>query len=223
LTATTKPGNWNQVDLLGPLASACDVPLGFDTDVNGAALAEGRWGVARGVEDFVYLTVGTGIGGGAVVRNQIVHGLMHLEMGHMILPPRPGDEFAGTCPFHGHCLEGLASGPAIEQRWGAKPEELPTDHPAWDLEAYYLGLGIANIVFSYSPQRMVLGGGVMHQRHLFPKVRKYARELLNGYIQHPSLTEDNETFIVSPGLGNQSGVLGAIALAEQALVREVHA
>jgi fructokinase len=220
LTATTKPGNWNQVDLLGPLKAAFGVPLGFDTDVSGAALAEGCWGNARDVEDFVYLTIGTGIGGGAVVRGEAVHGLLHLEMGHMILPRRSDDEFAGVCPFHGNCLEGLASGPAIEQRWGAKAEELPADHPAWDLEAHYLGLGLANIICTCSPQRIVLGGGVMHQRHLFPVVRESVRRTLNGYIQHEAITADNDAYIVPPGLGDRAGVLGAFALAERALAEQ---
>jgi len=220
LTATTKPGNWNQVDLLGPLQDAFGVPMGFDTDVSGAALAEGRWGNARDVDGFVYLTVGTGIGGGAVVRGETVHGLLHLEMGHMILPRRSDDDFAGVCPFHGNCLEGLASGPAIEQRWGARAEELPQDHPAWDLEAHYLGLGLTNIICTYSPQRIVMGGGVMHQTHLFPMVRDSVRRVLNGYIQHEAITADNDTYIVPPGLGDRAGVLGAFALAERALAEE---
>jgi len=220
LTATTKPGNWNQVDLLGPLQDAFGVPMGFDTDVSGAALAEGRWGNARDVDGFVYLTVGTGIGGGAVVRGETVHGLLHLEMGHMILPRRSDDDFAGVCPFHGNCLEGLASGPAIEQRWGARAEELPQDHPAWDLEAHYLGLGLTNIICTYSPQRIVLGGGVMHQQHLFPMVRASVRQVLNGYIRHESVTADNDTYIVPPGLGDRAGVLGAFSLAERALAEE---
>ncbi len=220
LTAATKPGNWNRVDLLGPLRDAFGVPLGFDTDVSGAALGEGRWGAARGLDDFVYLTVGTGIGGGAVVGGEVVHGLLHLEMGHMILPRREDDDFAGTCPFHGNCLEGLASGPAIEGRWGTRAEELPADHPAWDLQAHYLGLGLVNIVCLYSPQRIILGGGVMHQEHLFPMVRANLQDLLNGYIQHPAITEDSDTYIVPPGLSDRAGVLGAIALAERAMARE---
>lgn len=139
----------------------------------------------------------------------------------MILPRRADDEFAGTCRFHGNCLEGLASGPAIEERWGAKAQDLPEDHPAWDLEAHYLGLGVANIVCTHSPQRVILGGGVMHQLHLFPLIRRSVREVLNGYIQHPAITTDNETYIVSPGLGDRAGVLGAFALAKRALALEV--
>lgn len=220
LNASTKPGNWNRVDLLGPMRAAFGVPLGFDTDVSGAALGEGRWGAARGLDDYVYLTVGTGIGGGAVVRGETVHGLLHLEMGHMVLPRRADDEFRGTCRFHGNCLEGLASGPAIEQRWGERAEDLPADHPAWDLEAHYLGLGLANIVCTYSPQRIILGGGVMHQMHLFPMVREKVRQNLNGYIQHPAITDDNDEYIVPPGLGDRAGVLGAFALAERALAKE---
>ena len=215
LTTTPKPG-WTNIDLVGPVAKAFGVPVGFDTDVNGAAMAEGRWGIAQGLDTFIYLTIGTGIGGGAMVGGRPVHGLLHPEMGHMLIARRADDNFEGTCPYHDACFEGLAAGPAIERRWGTKAEVLPEDHPAWELEAHYLGLGVANLVCALSPQRVILGGGVMSQQHLFPLVRQKVRELLNGYVQVAAITRDNDAFIVPPGLGNRSGILGALALAEQA-------
>ena len=216
ITTTPKPG-WAHTDLAGPVARALGVPVGFDTDVNGAALGEFRWGAAQGLDTFVYITVGTGIGGGAMVNGGLVHGLMHPEMGH-VFPPhdRKEDPFEGLCPYHKGCLEGLASGPAIERRWGARAETLPPDHPAWDLEAKYLAHGIVPQIYILSPQRVILGGGVMEQTHLFPKVRRHVGEILNGYIQARALLEDLDTYIVPPGLGNRAGVLGAVALAQRA-------
>ena len=216
ITTTPKPG-WAHTDLAGPVAGALGVPVGFDTDVNGAALGEFRWGAARGLDTFVYITVGTGIGGGAMVNGGLVHGLMHPEMGH-VFPPhdRTEDPFEGMCPYHKDCLEGLASGPAIERRWGARAETLPPGHPAWDLEAKYLAHGIVPQIYILSPQRVILGGGVMEQTHLFPKVRRQVREILNGYIQARVLLEDMDNYIVPPGLGNRAGVLGAVALAQRA-------
>ena len=198
-----------------PAWRALNVPIGFDTDVNGAALAEFRWGAAQGLDTFVYITVGTGIGGGAMVNGRLVHGLMHPEMGH-VLPPhdRTEDPFPGACPYHGDCLEGLASGPAMEQRWKEKAENLGPDHPAWDLEAKYLAHGIVPQIYIVSPQRIIMGGGVMDQAHLFSKVRRQVQAILHGYIQAPAILEDIDNYIVPPGLGNRAGVLGAIALAQ---------
>ena len=216
ITTTPKPG-WAHTDLAGPIARALGVPVGFDTDVNGAALGEFRWGAAQGMDTFVYITVGTGIGGGAMVNGGLVHGLMHPEMGH-VFPPhdRTEDPFEGLCPYHRDCLEGLASGPAIERRWGARAETLSPEHPAWDLEAKYLAHGIVPQIYILSPQRVILGGGVMDQTHLFPKVRRRVGEILNGYIQARVLLEDLDSYIVPPGLGNRAGVLGAVALAQRA-------
>ncbi|HOC73958.1 MAG TPA: ROK family protein [Candidatus Hydrogenedentes bacterium] len=216
ITTTPKPG-WAHTDLAGPVARALGVPVGFDTDVNGAALGEHCWGAARGLDTFVYITVGTGIGGGAMVNGGLVHGLMHPEMGH-VFPPhdREEDPFEGLCPYHRDCLEGLASGPAIERRWGARAETLSPEHPAWDLEAKYLAHGIVPQIYILSPQRVILGGGVMDQAHLFPKVRRHVGEILNGYIQARVLLEDLDSYIVPPGLGNRAGVLGAVALAQRA-------
>lgn len=217
ITTTPKP-HWAQTDLAGPIGQTFNVPLGFDTDVNGAALGEHRWGAAQGLDTFVYLTIGTGLGGGGMVGGQLMHGLMHPEMGHMIIPRDPEvDSYGGSCPFHQDCWEGLAAGPGIEQRWGQKAERLPPDHAAWDLEAHYLALGLQNIICIMSPQRIIMGGGVMEQQHLFPMIRKKVVTSLNGYIQSPSMLETIDRYIVPPGLGNRAGVLGAFALAQMAL------
>jgi fructokinase len=216
ITSTPKPG-WAHTDLAGPVRRALGVPVGFDTDVNGAALGEHRWGAARGLDTFIYLTVGTGIGGGGMVSGQLIHGLIHPEMGHVRIPHDwDRDPYPGVCPFHGDCLEGLATGPALEARWGQPAETLPPDHPAWPLEAEYLALGLVNFICTLSPQRIILGGGVMQQPHPFPLVRRRVRELLNGYLQAPIILDRIEEYIVPPGLGNRAGVLGAIALAQQA-------
>ncbi len=215
ITSTPKPG-WANTDLVGPLARALNLPVAFDTDVNGAALAEGRWGAAQGLHTFVYLTVGSGIGGGALAGGQLLHGLLHPEMGHLRLPrDRQQDPYPGRCPYHGDCLEGLASGPAIAERWGQPAETLPADHPAWALQAHYLALGLVNLILTLSPQRIILGGGVMQQAQLFPLVRRRVLALLNGYVQSPRLLEDIDAYIVPPALGNRAGVLGALALAQQ--------
>ena len=216
ITSTPKPG-WGNTDIVGKVREALAVPIGFDTDVNAAALSEHLWGSARGVDDFVYLTVGTGIGGGAMVNGHLVHGLVHPEMGHLRIPhDREADDFAGVCPYHGDCLEGLASGPAIAKRWGRPPESLPEDHPAWELEATYLGLAAANLVCTLSPQRIIMGGGVMAQPQLLPLVRRKVLEVLDGYVLSPDILQHIDSYIVAPGLGDRAGVLGAIALAQTA-------
>jgi fructokinase len=213
ITTTPKPG-WAHTDFAGAVRRALRVPVGFDTDVNGAALGERRWGAARGLDTFVYLTVGTGIGGGGMVGGQLIHGLLHPEMGHFRVPhDRERDPFDGVCPYHGDCLEGLATGPALEARWGRPAEKLPVHHPAWELEADYLALGLVSIICILSPQRVILGGGVMKQRHLFPLVRRRVQELLNGYLQAPAILDRIDDYIVPPALGSRAGVLGAIALA----------
>lgn len=213
---TPKPG-WTNANVVGLLKDAFNVPIVFDTDVNGAALGEWHWGAAQGLDTFIYLTIGTGIGGGAYVEGKLLHGLIHPEMGHILLRhDRDKDPFAGTCPFHGDCFEGLACGGAMEKRWGQPGETLSAEHPAWDLEAEYVAQALTNYTLTLSPQRIILGGGVGSVPHLLPKVRARTRELINGYIQSSIILEHIETFIVNPGLGNRSGVLGAIALAKQA-------
>ena len=217
ITTTPKPG-WAHADLVGPVTAAFGVPVGFDTDVNGAALGEARWGAAQGLDTFVYLTVGTGLGGGAMVNGRLAHGLLHPEMGHMMIPHDwDADPYAGYCPYHGDCWEGLAAGPALEGRWKFKAEQLPPGHPSWHLEAHYLALGLVNIITILSPQRIIMGGGVMKQEHLFPKIRAKVQTLLNGYVQHPAITEGIDGYIVPPGLGGRAGVLGAIALGAAAV------
>ena len=198
------------------------LPVGFDTDVNGAALGEHGWGAARGLATFVYLTIGTGIGGGALIGGTPLHGLVHPEMGHLRIPHDwTEDPFPGVCPFHGDCWEGLASGPAIEQRWKTKAEHLPVSHPGWELEANYLALGIANLILTLSPQRIILGGGVIQREALVARVRALTSEVLNGYVQASDLAGGLGDYIVRPELGQDAGVLGAIALARAELERDL--
>lgn len=217
VTTTPKIG-WTNADIVGPLREALALPIGFDTDVNAALLGESRWGAARGLETAIYLTVGTGIGGGALVGGQLAHGLVHPEMGHLLVPREPDDlAFAGHCPFHGgRCWEGLASGPALERRWGQRAETLPDDHPAWDLEARYIASALTSLVLVLSPERLILGGGVMQVSALFPLVRKYLTRSLAGYVRADALNEGMEQYVVPPLLGSQSGIAGALALAERA-------
>lgn len=216
ITTTPKPG-WGNTNLVGPLRAAFDLPVGFDTDVNGAALGEYRWGAAQGCDTFVYLTIGTGLGGGGMVNGHLIHGLLHPEMGHMLIPHNwDADPYPGYCPYHGDCWEGLAAGPAIEGRWHSRAENLPIDHPAWALEAHYLALGLVNIIMTLSPQRIILGGGVMSQPHIFPLIHNEVYTMLNGYLQAKAILENMDQYIVPPLLGGRAGVLGALALAEAA-------
>ncbi len=222
ITSTPKPG-WANVDIAGTIRDALAVPVGFDTDVNAAALAEWRWGAAQGLETFIYLTVGTGIGGGGMVNGRLMHGLVHPEMGHVRIPHDVGaDPFAGVCPFHGDCLEGLASGPAMNARWLQPAEQLPDDHPGWVLEARYLALALVNFICTLSPERIVIGGGVMSKTPLYPLVRNQVLALLNNYVRAPQILEAMDDYIVAPWLGGHAGVLGALALAQQ-LVEESEA
>ena len=214
ITSTPKPG-WTDTNLAGAIGEALGVPVGFDTDVNGAAMAETIWGAARGLHTSLYITVGTGVGGGAVVDGKPLNGLLHPEMGHIRIPRAEGDTFEGYCPYHGDCLEGMATGPALKARWGVPAETLPPDHEAWEFEAHYLAMAIVNYTLVLSPQRIVMGGGVMDQQQLFPLVRDRVQTLLNGYVQSPAITEKIDSYIVPPALGNKAGALGGIALARQ--------
>jgi fructokinase len=215
ITSTPKLG-WQNYDLAGAVARALGVQVGFDTDVNAAALGEARWGAGRGLPDFIYLTIGTGVGGGAMVNGQLAHGLVHAEMGHLRIPHDPlRDPYAGWCPYHGDCLEGLASGPAMQARWGVPARELAPTHPAWALEAHYLALGVVNLTFTLSPRRVLMGGGVMQQPHLFGLIRDDFARLLNGYIRHVDVIDRLDKFIMPPQLGTRAGVLGSLILAER--------
>lgn len=216
ITSTPKPG-WSNFDLAGTVRKELGVPVAFDTDVNAAVLGEARWGAAQGLSDAVYLTIGTGIGGGAIVHGRVVHGMVHPEIGHLRIPHDfTRDAFAGICPFHGDCLEGLACGPAMQARWGAPAGTLPPDHPAWVLEAHYIALGLVNLTVTLSTKRILLGGGVMQQPHVFELVRKEFSRLLNGYVRHPNVLEALDDYIRPPELGSQAGILGALVLAESA-------
>jgi fructokinase len=215
ITTTPKPG-WAQTDVAGRLEESLDVPVAFDTDVNAAALGEQRWGAAVGLDSFCYVTVGTGIGGGVVVNGRLVHGLLHPELGHMRIPhDRVADPFPGSCPYHGDCFEGLASGEAMRLRWGKSAHDLDDD-AAWQLEAHYLALGLMNVICAVSPERIILGGGVMKETTLLARVQERLRELLAGYFDAPELKDQIGDFVVRPDLGDRAGVLGAIALAQAA-------
>ena len=217
ITTTPKAG-WANYPLRRNLAEALGVPVGIDTDVNGAALAEARIGAGKGVDSLVYYTIGTGIGGGAVVNGQLLHGLVHPEMGHMLLRPVENDPAPhGFCPYHDGCLEGMAKGPAIEKRWGKPAAELPEDHIAWEIEAEYLAQMCVNTIVVLSPKMIVLGGGVMHQMHLFPRIRRRTQELLNGYVAHSAILENIDAYIVPPALGDNAGAAGSLLLALDAL------
>lgn len=214
--ATPKP-EWSRADVVSPFRAAFGVPIGFDTDVNGAALGEGRWGAGRGLETFLYVTVGTGIGGGGVIAGSPVHGLVHPEIGHLRIPRYPGDTFPGVCPFHGDCLEGLAAGPAIAERWGRPATALGSDlDRAIDFEAFALGHAMANLVLTVSPERIILGGGVMKLSGLLDATRRQMLESLGGYVDASALSDGAERFLVAPELGDRSGVSGGLVLAELA-------
>lgn len=206
---------WRDTDVAGTLGRALGVPVGFDTDVNAAALAEARLGAGRGRDPVVYLTVGTGIGGGAYVNGRLLHGAQHPEMGHMLLARHEKDAFSGTCPFHGSCWEGLASGTAILARWARGGEDLQPDHPAWELEAWYLAQGIVSLLMAFSPKVVILGGGVMKTPGLLDRVRRQARELCAGYLERYGDSAGWEDLIRAPELENP-GLAGAFLLAEDA-------
>jgi fructokinase len=217
ITKTPKPG-WSDCDVVGVFSKHFQIPIGFDTDVNGALLGEFRWGAAQNIDDCIYMTIGTGIGGGAMAGGNLVHGLVHPEMGHMLLQRDIElDPFDGCCPFHRGCLEGLASGTAMKKRWKKRADTLPSDHPAWDLEADYIAQGLHILICVLSPRRIILGGGIMNQSQLFPKVRTKVLKSLNGYVKHSAILDNIDSYIVPPGLGNRAGVLGAIALAMKAV------
>lgn len=211
ITKTPKP-YWSDFDLIGTLKKEFDLPLAFDTDVNVAALGEVIWGAAKGLKNCLYMTIGTGIGGGAVVSGELIHGMLHPEMGHILLKKHSEDLYEGRCPFHRDCFEGLASGPAIEDRWGKKGVELPETHKAWEFEAYYIAQALVNYILVLSPEKIILGGGVMKQKQLFPLIRKNVKELLNNYVQTKEILEDIDNYIVYPKLGDDAGILGSVAL-----------
>ncbi len=213
----TPKAGWTDVNFAGNVRDTLNIPVVIDTDVNGAALAERTWGAAQGLDNFVYLTIGTGIGGGGMVSGQLMHGLVHPEMGHIRIPhDLKLDPFPGSCPYHRDCWEGLASGASLEKRWGKRPEDIPLDHSAWNIEAGYLAFGLTNLIYTLSPQRIILGGGVMKRPGLLTAARLKAEKLLQGYLSPAVRAVGIDHYVVAPQLGDWSGVLGAIALARLA-------
>lgn len=213
---TTPKLAWRNYNIVGVLQEALQVPIGFDTDVNGSALGEAAFGITKGLESSMYVTIGTGVGVGIIVNGALVHGMLHPEAGHILLARAEGDDFTCHCPYHTSCFEGLAAGPALEARYGKKAYELTDREEVWELEAYYIAQALVNYTLIVSPKRIVLGGGVMHQTQLFPLIRKKFLELLNGYIVTKEI-EDIEHFIVPYSLHDDQGIMGCIRLAWNAL------
>lgn len=211
ITSTPKTG-WRNFPFVQTLRDAFSVPIGFNTDVNAAALGEATFGAAKGLDSCLYITVGTGIGAGAVVQGKLLQGLSHPEMGHILIRRHPNDGYQGKCPYHHDCLEGLASGPAIEERWGASGINLVDRTEVWDLEGYYLAQALMQYILILSPKRIILGGGVMNQKQIYSFIYQYLQELINDYVSLPDLSE----YIVSPSLGNDAGITGSLLLAKQA-------
>ncbi len=219
ITSTPKSG-WRNTDVVCRLQKALGMKVAFDTDVNAAALGEFQWGASRGLDPSLYLTVGTGIGGGLIRDGKPMNGLLHPEMGHIRIPhDLAADPFPGSCPYHADCFEGLASGPAIQMRFGRRGETIPDDDPFWNIEAWYIAFALQNLILTLTPRRIILGGGIPQRRFLFPLIREKVLALLNGYVQHADILEHIDDYIVPPALGSQSGVLGAIALA-RAIIRD---
>jgi fructokinase len=217
ITSTGKPG-WRDTPVAAPLAHAFEVPVGFDTDVNGAALAEGRWGAAKGFADFAYVTVGTGVGVGLMVNGCLAHGFGHPELGHMRIARRRGDNWKGTCAFHGDCVEGLASGVAIAARAGVPADQLSADSPIWAPVVHALAQLLHTLVLATAPRRILIGGGVVHERpQLLDQLRGQLIASLHGCLDLDELTGDIDRYVLSPGLGPLAGPLGALALAADAL------
>jgi fructokinase len=216
VTTTPKPG-WSGFNFLGTLKKQFNVPYGWDTDVNAAALGEAVWGAAKGLDSCVYYTFGTGVGLGVYTEGKLVHGLVHPEGGHVMTRRHPDDKYEGFCPYHGDCLEGVSAGPAIERRWKTKGSELPIDHPAWTMEAYYIAQAVAGTILMLSPKKVILGGGVMKQEQLFPLIRTEVLRQLNGYVNAEAILDRIDQYIVPPGLGDNAGLCGALALGLRAI------
>ncbi|KYG28240.1 ROK family protein [Alkalihalobacillus trypoxylicola] len=212
ITSTPKLA-WKDYPIVETMKKAFGVPVGFNTDVNAAALGEATFGAAKGLDSCLYITVGTGIGAGAIVQGQLLQGLSHPEMGHILVRRHPNDSYEGNCPYHGDCLEGMAAGPAIENRWGLKGAELSEREEVWDLEGYYLAQAIMQYSLILSPKKIILGGGVSNQKQVFEAIHKYLPEFIQNYISLPELS----SYIVKPGLGDDSGISGALMLASRAL------
>lgn len=205
---------WQQFDFVGALQRELKVPVGFDTDVNAACLGEMTYGSAQGLNNVVYITIGTGIGAGIAINGQLLHGMLHPEAGHILMKPHPEDSYPGFCPYHKACFEGMASGPAIEDRWGEKAANLQDNAQVWALESYYIAQALVNYIMVLSPEKIILGGGVMKQKQLFPLIRKQVAEMINGYLKTKEL-EDLDNYIVPNSLNENQGILGALELADR--------
>jgi fructokinase len=212
ITSTPK-ARWRNYPFVKTLEKEFRIPIGFNTDVNAAALGEVTHGAAKELDSCLYITIGTGIGAGAIVQGKLLQGLSHPEMGHILVRRHPQDEYQGKCPYHQDCLEGLAAGPAIEERWGAKGVDLVNRPEVWELQGYYIAQALMQYVLILSPKKIILGGGVMHQKQLFPSIYKYLKEFVANYVYLPELSD----YIVSPGLGDSAGITGSLMLAKQAL------
>jgi fructokinase len=207
---------WRNFPMVKTVREALDdIPVGFDTDVNGSLLGEATWGCAKGLTDAVYFTIGTGIGMGAMAGGQLIHGMLHPEAGHIMMAPIAGDEYKGHCPSHGTCFEGMACGPAVEDRWGKPGKELRDMPEVWDLEAKYIAQALVDVIYILSPQKIILGGGVMGQAQLFPLIRKYVLENVNSYIDTKELRNIN-SYITPAALNGNQGIMGALKLAAMA-------
>lgn len=215
---TTPKLAWENYDICGYFREQLQVPIGFDTDVNGSMLGEATWGCAKGLDTAIYITVGTGIGVGVLAGGRLLHGMQHPEGGHILMPVRRDDTYGGKCPYHGTCLEGLASGPAIEARWGAPAKELADRDEVWDLEAYYIACALTNYIMILSPQKIILGGGVMHQTQLMSRIRAYVKEMVGGYLVTKELS-NLEQYITLPSLNDNQGIMGALKLGMNELAR----
>ncbi|AIE59208.1 ROK family protein [Bacillus methanolicus] len=213
---TTPKKAWDNFPFVQTIKEEFNVPIGFNTDVNAAALAESKLGAAKGLDSCLYITVGTGIGAGAIVQGKLLQGFSHPEMGHILVRRHPNDHYKGNCPYHQDCLEGLAAGPAIEERWNIKGEELQERQEVWDLEGFYLAQALMQYVLILSPKKIILGGGVMKQKQIFSYIYKYIQQLLNNYIVYPELSTSINDYIVPPGLKENAGIVGALLLAKQA-------
>lgn len=216
ITSTPKQA-WTNYDFVGGFAKELNCPIGFDTDTNAAALGEASFGATKGLDCSMYITIGTGIGVGIFVENKLLHGMLHPEAGHILMAKHPQDNYAGKCPFHGTCFEGVAAGPAIEERYGAKADTLEDRGDVWEMEAFYIAQALVNYTLTISPKRIVLGGGVMHQKQLFPLIREQFAKMLNGYVKTREL-EDLESYIVPSVLNDNQGIMGCLKLAEQSML-----
>jgi fructokinase len=214
---TTPKLAWKDYPLLKTIEAEFSVPTGFNTDVNVAALGEAKLGAAKGVDNCLYITIGTGIGAGAYINGELLQGLTHPEMGHILLRRHPEDTYKGRCPYHADCLEGLAAGPAIEERWGEKAFHLSDKEKVWEMEGYYIAQALMQYILILSPKKIILGGGVMNQEHVLTHVYSYLKDLLNGYVSYPEVEDKMNEYIVRPGLGDNAGITGGLLLAEKVL------